>query len=89
MGARLAPPAPARRSVAGLSRTSETHRPRHLTSPMELATGIEPVTSSLPRKRSTTELRERVPAATRGLPCPCQYPHGESNPGFRAENAAS
>src|SRR5690606_36654274 len=31
--------------------------------PMELATGIEPVTSSLPRKRSTTELRERVPAA--------------------------
>src|SRR5690606_37785167 len=31
----------------------------------ELATGIEPVTSSLPRKRSTTELRERARRAAR------------------------
>src|SRR5690606_13291882 len=34
----------------------------------ELATGIEPVTSSLPRKRSTTELRERAYARRGSAP---------------------
>ena len=39
----------------------------------ELATGVEPVTSSLPRTRSTTELRERTPR-------PFQQGRRDSNP---------
>ena len=65
--------------------------------------GIEPMTSPLPRECSTTELREPFPAQAPealgpktlspnpnpGRPKPPQYPHGESNPGLRAENASS
>ena len=55
--------------------------------------GIEPTTSPLPRECSTTELREPAtigpPPVARGHSAVPQYPHGESNPGFRAENATS
>src|SRR5690606_37256577 len=59
----------------------------------ELAVGIEPTASSLPRKCSTTELREpdssRLPLPHSPRPRLHPYPHGELNPGFRAENATS
>src|SRR5579872_1728096 len=45
---------------------------------MEPLTGIEPVTSSLPRKCSTTELQRRIARFSRAAPVQC--PRGSSPP---------
>ncbi len=64
---------------------------------LKLAVGIEPTASPLPRECSTTELREQSVGASPASPThsaagaasALPYPHGESNPGFMAENHAS
>jgi hypothetical protein len=53
---------------------------------LELAPGIEPGTSSLPRKRSTTELREPTLELQGESPASGdsgQYPHAEAASGAR------